>query len=378
MYKIFFFVFAFTQTSMVFAASSMNLGKLRREAFARCQKPYVKVSPPTIPQLDPPTQGGPEAIGLVYLEELSIRTQSFLDQHDFYFIAKPRAALNTLPMDIFISADGGLTYNKKTWADAKPDYSSPAIQPPIDTSTLPPAGRVLTELIIGHKSPTGDFPQLFDFRSSGYIRFAGYPPAITGASLRVAAHRISGTHLPGNSAGEDFPEIRQIYASALSAKTARALLLVESELFCSAILMDLNEGSEASVTADGYWYTRENFDWEKSPHTALVAYSSMLWKTENHTPHDSTDEAHDSDTLKVYYKKASPQIYVLSPPSSGIAVTEFSRTDETPKRWILANDDRNPEHYAEFAPALGSTNYQYRASYEVDILESNIKTAVAM
>ena len=36
--------------------------------------------------------------------------------------------------------------------------------PPIDAAALPPEGRVLSELIVGHKQPGAGYPQFFDFR----------------------------------------------------------------------------------------------------------------------------------------------------------------------------------------------------------------------
>ena len=129
------------------------------------------------------------------------------------------------------------------------------------------------------------------------------------------------------------------------------------------------------MVVDGYWYTRENFNWKASPHTAFVAYSSMLWKTERHTPDRDTDEAHDSDTLWVKYANGKKIKYTLHPPNQGIAYKNFGLNAT---EWILANEDRDPNHYADFESALGNTNYQWRASYKVEILTSSVATAVSI
>ena len=360
---------------------AMDIERLKQLAFTRCQSPFKAPVIEPVPMLDPPQVGGASAEGMVYQEELAVKTSNLLDHDGFYFSPRPRAAVNSLPLEIFVeNSDRGI-YRRKTWEDANPDYSSGAIQPPIDKSKIPPAGRILTELIIGHRSPQGDYPQLFDLRSSAYVRFAGYPPQVTGASLRLGAHRIFdqvGAQQP--AAKEDYPIIRAIFASVRSPKTAHIFLLIENGLSCSALSVELSEGENAELLVDSYWYGREDFHWEKDPHTALVAYSSMLWKTEKDTPERSTDEAHDSDTLRIKYTNSKEEKYVLEPPSDKLRVRDLTEKKGAPKlsEWTLANEDRDPSHYADFAPALGNTNYHLRASYNVTILESNIKTGLML
>lgn len=362
------------------ALVTMNIERLKSTAFARCQAPFVAPTIEPVPALDPPRAGGPEAEGLVFQEELSIRTSNLFEANGFYFSPRPRAALNVLPMEIFVDETGIGTYRPKTWADAKPDYSSPAIQPPIDKESLPSVGKVLTELIIGHVSPNGDFPQLFDLRSSAYVRFAGYPPQVTGASLRLGAHRIFGRALAENPGREDFPMIRSLFVSAPDPATARAYVLLESAFFCGALDLAMSEGADAEITVDGYWYTRTNFNWKKDPHTGFVAYSSMLFKNEFDTPERESDEAHDSDVLNVSYRSGKKIRHELSVPRTGVRVTEIAINSSTDQiaEWTLANEDRDPAHYADFKPALGETNYDARASYRVTILESSHRTGVSL
>lgn len=367
-------------SARVFAAGSstaekMDPRRLREEAFARCQSPYEPPAIPRIPLLDPPADGAPGSVGMVYQEELAVRTRNLLDRDGFYFSPRPRAAVNTLPMEVFVDIEGTGVYRRRTWADANPDYSHPSIRPPISREQIPESGRVLTEVIIGHQSPRGDWPQLFDIRSSAYVRFAGYPPEVTGASMRLAAHRIFGRGAPGApDAAEDFPIIRSIFLSVKDRSTANALILVESELFCGALDMDMAEGESAEITVDGHWYTRRDFDWAKDPHTGLIAYSSMLWKNERHTPWHDGDEAHDSDVLRVVFPGGLRQGHVIDVPERGLRVHEFG----FPLEWSLNNEDRDHRHYRDFEPALGATNYPWRASYRVRILESNVRLGLSL
>jgi hypothetical protein len=357
---------------------AMHLVALREAAFARCQEPFAAPTTEPVPVLDPPN-GGPEAVGMVYQEELAVRSRNLLDRDEFYVNPRPRAAVNTLPMEIFVDPDGAGIYRRKTWEDADPDYSSPSIQPAIDKSAIPAAGRVLTELIIGHRSPKGDYPQLFDIRSSAYVRFAGYPPQVTGASLRLGAHRIFGMDAQGEGAAEDFPVVRAAFVSVRDRDTAHAYLLVESRLFCAALSVDMSPRADtAEMVVDSYWYAREDFRWKEDPHTAFVAYSSMLWKSEKHTPWWGSDEAHDSDSLTVKRSDGSVERIAVDPPESGLRARDLTESGgASVSSWTLANEDRDPAHYADFKPALGDTNYDLRASYDVQILEASVRTGVS-
>lgn len=371
---------------------TMNMERLRKMAFERCQGAYQKPVIEPIVILDPPRDGGgPQALGMTFQEELEVRTKNFADRDGFYFSPRPRAALNTLPMDIYYSAKNDGQYYPVTWEQINPDYSSPTIHPPIKKDEIPNAGRVLTEYVIGHAAPQGGYPQLFDIRSSAYIRFAGYPPQITGASFRLGAHRLwslregqlEKTEFNEDSdfgRGEDFPIIRSVYTSIKDSHSAEAMVLLESELFCAALQLNMTAGDEASILVDGYWYTREDFQWEQEPNTGFVAYSSMFWKNETDTPLYDKDEAHDSDTLRVSFADGRELKQAISMPSVKLRLHDFSddRPGHQVTSWSLANEDLNPDHYFYFEAPLGTTNFYHRASYRVDVLESSIKTGVRL
>ena len=371
-----------TPSSVSTNFEKMNIQLLKARAFEKCQVPFKMPVTVPVPVLDPPKDGAPESEGMVYQEELSVRTSNFLDEQGFYFSPRPRAAVNTLPMDVFVQHKKTDLFEKKTWEDANVDYSSPNIKPKISKGDIPEAGRVLTELIVGHKSPDGGYPQLFDLRSSAYFRFAGYPPQVTGASMRLGAHKIFG-HEADTSVGvkEDFPIVRSVYASINNSHIASALVIVENELFCGALSMQMTEGSngtnDADVLVDSYWFLRENFDYKKDPNTALVLYSSMYWKTNDLLPNGKYVVAHDSDTIRVKSAAGVSSKYPIEPPAKGLRITDLSKDSET-SEWTLSNEDHNPAHFAKFESALGNTNYNFRASYKVQILESNVKTGVTI
>ncbi len=363
--------FAQAQTVMI------DADKLKAIAFSRCQIPFQAAVVAPIPMLDPPADGQIGSLGMTFQEELAVKTTNLLDQQGFYFTPVPRAAVSQLPMDIYVETAKPGIYALKKWSDANPDYSSPIIQPPISKDLIPPAGQVLTELIVGHVSPMGDYPELFDLRSNAYWRFAGFPPQVAGASLRLGGHNVFGPRIKPGTA-EDFPIVRAIYMSLLDPQTARAYVMVENELFCGALAVYLSPlGNNAQMVVDGYWYTRRDFKWREEPHTGLLAYSSMFWKSEQQDSSSTTDSAHDSDTMIVKLKNGKQRRYRLAPPLAGIDVHNL-----TPKQsisgWVLANEDRNPSHYADFQARLGKTNYNFRSSYDVAILKSNVRTGVSL
>lgn len=353
----------------------MNFKSLRAQAFAQCERPFVEPVIEPVPMLDPPAAGGRESEGLTYQEELAIRARNLLDRDGFYYQPRPRAALNQLGMEIFVGTGRPGQFVRKTWADAAPDYSSPEITPPLDPAKIPQAGRVLPEIIIGHISPKGDYPQMVNIRSSAYLRFAGYPPSVMGASLRLGARNVFSLHdLPDLGRREDFPIIRSVYLEVVGPGLSRAYMLVENRQFCTAMIMNMQMGAKTVLEVDSRWYPREDFIWKRDPNTGYLAYSSMLWKTEKHTPEYDGDEAHDSDTLRIRYRDGSETHRQLDVPESELQVHEFVDVEV----WALANEDKDPAHYRDFESALGSTNYQHRASYGVEVLASTVPTGVMM
>ena len=375
----------------------MTMERLRAAAFARCQGPWTKPVITPVPVLDPPTgEGGPTAIGMTFQEELEVHVPNILDKNNFYLFAKPRVALNTLPMDIYLDRDNSGTYKQVTWEQVNPDYTSDKIVPAIGAcptslepearkkcaqQAIPDAGRYLTELIIGHVSPTGGWPQIFDLRSSAYVRFSGFPPMNAGASYRLGAHRLWSVKLGETTATEfgdedftspeDFPVIRTLFTSLKDDKTANAMVVVESELLCGALSLDMTVTGEPQIVTDGYWYTRADYNWKNDSNTALAAYSSMFWKNEKDTPGYSGDEAHDSDTMRVHFEDGSEKVQAIEMPKAKLKVYDFSDAKKITS-WSLGNEDRDPTHYRFFDAALGASNFINRASYRVEVLDSNI------
>lgn len=369
---------------------SMTMDRMRAAAFARCQGPWQKPVVVPVPMLDPPASGGPEALGMTFQEELEVHVSNVLDKEKFYLFAKPRVALNTLAVNLYLDRDNSGTYKKIQWEDVNPDYSSPKIQPPINRDDIPAAGRYLTELILGHENPAGGWPQIFDLRSSAYVRFSGFPPMNAGASFRLGAHRLWSVKLGETTATEfndgdftspeDFPVVRTLFTSVKDEHSANAMVIVEGELFCGALSLDMSVAAEPSIVVDGFWYTRADYDWKRDSNTGLAAYSSMFWMDEKGTPGYDGDEAHDSDTIRVRYEDGSETVHKIVMPTAKLQVWDFGG-DEPGKKvkgFALANEDRDPLHYRYFDAALGDSNFINRASYRVDVLESNVRSGARL
>jgi hypothetical protein len=381
------------------AYDSVSLAEMRKKAFAICQGEFQPPVTPPIPILDPPVDGNPGSIGLVYQEELAVLTDLALDKTTSartYFIVRPRLAGNKIPMEVFVQGNDG-KYQQKYWGGINLRFPSDAIHPAIDKELIPPEGRVLSEVMIGHGTPARGYPFVFNLRSSAYVRFSAYSPQVAGASLRLAAHKIFSQGGPGETGvQEDFPVVRAVFmALNPDGVTSNLLVLVENKLLCGALSMDFqviddkamgktyggkDGDSHADLTVDGYWYARENFSWRRDPHTALVAYSSMAWRMKKDVG-EGNDQAHDSDHLSIKYAGGRiPERIEIDPHKQGLKISDFTskKPKAKPIEWILANEDRDAEHYAHFQPALGATNYNFRDSYKVTILESNIRTGVSL
>ena len=338
-------------------AATMDIKQLRDVAFQRCQAAnFVRPNPAPVPDLDPPqfnshgielhylpngilapeNQAGEypanavKGKGIDYSEEgLIAASRDIYSDQDFFFRSRPRSALNTVPVQLFVKKTGSANYDRVTWDMAGFDYSDPGIKAPIDAANLAAAGKVLTKLIVGHKTPQGGWPQIFDYGSTGYLRFQGYSQ-VPGASFRTAgAHNVFGTeyfnpHTNKPTSGEDFGLLQAAFFSVKDSETTNVLALVEGDLFCGALDINMSPGEESVVEVDSYWYTRRDFVWKEEPNTGFVTYSSMFYQnakptTNNH--HDEhTDGAHDSDTLIVNYKDGTNSVFPIKVPTANTNV----------------------------------------------------------
>lgn len=354
----------------------MDLPTLKQKAFDLSQATFVPQIIQPIPMLDPPVDGSPTSLGMVFEEELAITVQNLLDPQNntFYMKATPRAALNQRKIVVYTDQDPDGFYDLRTYPDLQANYSSAIIQPPINVNLIPISGKVLSKWIVGHFQPGNGFPQFFDVGASGYVRFNGYVPQIQGASYRLASHKVFGP-------GEDFPVVREIYAKIVNAQVANLLVLVDSEGFTGALSMDLAPGPQSTITVDGYWYPRRNITLAQEPETGFVTYSSMFFQDERDTPTESTDEAHDTDFLVVGYDTNADgrvdkivERQINNPSNAGeIVRTDFGASQPGAQLyWSLENRDRNPSHYSAFAGA----QYHLRASYGVELLSSDVPLSV--
>ncbi len=278
-------------------SKTITLTSIKQEAFNLKQSAYEIPLIQAIPELDPPVDGRPESLGLVFQESNTILARSkFTDQLQWYAFARPRAALDKLPFQVYIDNNNDGTYDLRTYADANFDYSSPIIQPPINPGLLPIAGKVLSRFIIGHAQGMG-YPQFFDINANGYVRFNGFAPQTVGSSYRVATHNV----FAGQD--EDYPRFRDIYFRLLDTNTSNLIGLVDSEGFTGAVDINLTPGEESAMKVSATFFPRRDIPISQEPHTGLVGYSSMFWKNENDTPNDPADEAHDCDILVIGYDR---------------------------------------------------------------------------
>ena len=356
-------------TPVFFAA--MDLATLGEKAFELTRTPFLRPEPQLVAALDPPPGGGRDCVGLTYQEYLGIETTNVLDQDLSYLRPEVRGGANKIPLQLWVDEDQDGVYQRKTYEDANPDYSSSEIRPPINPALIPIAGQAISGVAVGHEQPGHGFPQFLDVVAEGYARFNGHSPMLVGSSTRlVGAHNVF-------SPDEDFPIIRELYVTTTDTETANLLALVDSEGFTGAVSMDLVPGPETEIRVDAIWFPRRDIFVASEPETGVLGYSSQFWKDERDTSDDDTDEAHDVDTLVVVLDTTGDgradkivERGINNPDEVGqILVTDFSPPPGgRVHAFALENRDRNPQHYSTYAEAA----YSSRASYGVEWVASDI------
>ena len=347
---------------------AMTFANLRQRAFDRSQVAFVPQAVEPVAALDPPRCGGLPGEGMVFQEELAIQVSNLADRLNFYAQAKPRAGLTTNKVSFYVDDAGSGSYDLTTFDDARVDFSDGTIQPPIDGEVLPIGAKYLSKLVVGHSQSGFGFPQFFDIGGSGYIRFNGHLPQTVGASFRVATRKVF-------VAGEDFPEIREMYFKIVNSNVANVLALVEAEGFTGAMSFDLAPGPESTMDVASTWFARVGLDAE----TGLgPGFSSMFWKDERDTTGDSNDEAHDTDWLVVGYDLDSDGVVddvverqINNPAGAGVVVSSLFGADPgegQPIYWAAENRDRDASHYTAYA----SAEYATRASYAIEITATDV------
>ena len=155
-----------------------------------------------------------------------------------------------------------------------------SIQPAVNPADIPAHGRVLSQLTFGTEQTGSGFPQFLTLGAEAYYRFNGYIPQTVGSSGRLGANNIFGV---GSASEEDFPFIRELYASVPEDGTGRYLALLDSEAFTAAVSITVRPGYRTELDIDTFWYPRRVLQIENEPETGFAAYSSMFWKDEEYT-----------------------------------------------------------------------------------------------
>jgi hypothetical protein len=359
----------------------MDFAGLQQRAFALSQQLFVRPEPIAIDQLDPPKPGeGRDAQGMVFQESLLVQANNVLDGlpaplDKFYVGVRPRAALNKLALDVYTDHDLNGQFDRRLYDQQNVDYSHPDIQPAIEPSLIPDAGRILSEIFIGREQGPNSFPIFLNLGANAYGRFNSFDPQTVGSSFRVSAHKVL-------NANEDFPLIREMYVRILDQQRANILALVDSGAATAALSIELIPGPSTVMTVDAMWYPRALI-LADNPDFALIAYSSLFWKDERDTPDESDDEAHDLDHLVIGFDTNSDGVIdefidrQLNNPQmpNQIDVTRFEDLIlGKPLLMALENRDRDPAHYSRYATA----EYARRASYEVQIVHSDVPLAVRL
>ena len=326
-----------------------------------------------IAPLDPPSDGNPSAPGLVFEEYNAIRGDKYYDNGIWAFEARPRGSVFKDPVKVInrnASPPGIVQYDP-----TRLDYSSPAIQPPLEP--VPIAGQYLAGLQAIHLIPgsNGSYPIILSVNGSGYSRLTGEPPQRSfGTSHRVATHNVGMAKRNGDPFEEDFPRIGRIATEMVDATQARLDFLVDSEAFTGDLRNILTPGVESSLDVGATFKMRRDLNRAEEPDTGFAGMSSMFWRGASDTPEDSTDQAHDADTLVVTFSDGSSIVESLTNPATPTVKELVSPPGTTITAFALEQRERDPAHYDKYR----SAEYASRSSLAIEQINASIPFKVTL
>jgi len=276
---------------------------------------------------------------------------NYIDSNEWWMQQRPRGGSDVIPIHLFRLSGQNyqeLPYNETiyNWGNANSGLSAVSI---------PSGAKYFTGFKVGHFDGNSGYPELANFKGSGYFRLTDYPPAAYGGTFRPFAHRIF--NFGGN---ESFPTYPRAYSKVLDANHANAFFAMGSEDFTGAVNTDMYfypplTGVVMKINAD--FYPRRNISVSEES-VAIAAQSTMYWRP----------EAHDCDTLMIKKADGTWITHQISIPS-GAAEKRVVNLGPITKgdKIFISQQDRNASHYT-FVP---ETPYQFRSSYSFHILNTN-------
>jgi hypothetical protein len=317
--------------------------------------------------LDPTPDGDPKAQGLVFAEYNEISGDKYYDNGVWAFEARPRGSVFKNPVKILnrnASEPEIVKYDPTRF-----DYLDPEIQPPLQP--VPLAGQYIAGWQAIHLIPgsNGSYPIILSINGSGYSRLTGEPPRRSfGTSHRVATHNVGMAKRNGDPFEEDFPRIGRIATEMVDATQARLDFLVDAEAFTGDLRNVLIPGVESNMDINATFKMRRDLNRAEEPNTGFAGMSSLFWRGASDTRDDSTDQAHDADTLVVTFSDGSRIVEPLRNPATPIAKDFVAPPGTTITSFALEQRDRDPAHYANYRNA----EYASRSSLAIEGINASI------
>lgn len=364
------------------------LDSLYQEARELAEREYQPVEIEPVSVLDPPSDGRPETEGLVYQEYLGIEGDKFYEDKYWWAESRPRGSQNKYPLKVYSYDSDKRKYKEIKYNIENYDYSAPQITPPVEE--IPPAGRYITAIDLGHILSYGKFPKFFTIGGDGYLRFIPLAEGREmGASFRVAGHNVTWSEENGDPENEDFPVVRKVYLKRVSDNSMKIAALLDCKAFTGVMNMKVKPGEETVMKVDAKFFPRRDILISEEPETGFAAFSSMFFLGDErndelmgeedefpNTPWNPHDEAHDSDTLVVRYNDGSrKEVLINRPMEPGkVNIRDFGEEGKRITSFSLQQRDRNPDHYSAFP----TSKYANRPSFDFNLIESNIPLKVKL
>lgn len=346
------------------AALAMTFADLSHEAFTRSQHPWQTLHPEPIEVIDPPEGDGP--LGLDFVEYGKLIARPFYDDRVWWLRASPRGNFEKDPLEIWLYQPERHDYEAIRYRATDFPYRHPAIRPPLPDS-IPDGARYLSAVDIGfQRGNSGGWPQIVHLGGNGYVRLTGFPPLGFGTSFRWGVRNVG-------QPNEDFVKLRKLYLQKLNDRTLRLLGLVDGQAYTAAFVATLQPGDASSLRVTMKIFLRHALRIAQEPSLGPLGLSSMFWKDENATRHDSHDEAHDADLFIAWYpdgQRREQPITIPDDPDDSRRVADFGAASD----FALIQADRSPAHYQRYEVA----GYANRTSLLISDIQSSLPYTVRL
>ena len=266
---------AFDKAKDESCANTPTLEDRKKDALTAAANSYVEPVVAACPELDPPSDGALDSLGLTEQEFQGLlrgANGNFFDDGTWWIKAMPRGGVHQRPLKIVAEHCQEVTYDRFGY-----DYAFAV--PPL--TAAPDCGRYLTGILAGHK--LGDsWPAVFGIEASGLMRLAPLSPSSVFDAYLQSPRGLLGTSTETSS-------VDRLDVELHDADSLEFAAVVSGVAFTSALRVVVKVGDETRLAVSMDIYPRANI--QGSPRVAVAGLSGSYL----------ANGAHDFDRVQVSY-----------------------------------------------------------------------------